>query len=62
MGLRPEFCQLVGKSAEAVAALRQADAELHTALIDIERVLPLGVGPALSVQSCSDIPTTGNFI
>jgi hypothetical protein len=30
-GLRPEFCQLVGKSAEAVAALRQSDAELHTA-------------------------------
>jgi hypothetical protein len=44
-GLRPEFCQLVGKSVHAGAALGQAEAELHTALIDLERVLTVGGGP-----------------
>jgi TnpA family transposase len=43
--LRPEFCQLVGKSTDAVAELDKADAELRTALTDLERVLAVGDGP-----------------
>jgi hypothetical protein len=36
---------LVGKSTDAAAELAKADAELRTALTDLERVLALGVGP-----------------
>jgi TnpA family transposase len=43
--LRLEFCQLVGKSPDAETALDKADAELRTALTDLERVLAVGVGP-----------------
>jgi TnpA family transposase len=44
-GLRLEFCQLVGKSADAGTELDKANIELHTALTDLERVLAMGVGP-----------------
>ena len=36
---------MVGKSTDAAAELAKADAELRTALTDLERVLALGVGP-----------------
>jgi hypothetical protein len=42
---RPEFCHLVGKPADAAAALAQADDEPHTALSDLQRVLADGSGP-----------------
>jgi hypothetical protein len=63
---RVEFCQLVGKPADAVDALAEVEDELHTALGELEATLAEGDGPVrldeagdlvISPLSAEDVPS-----